>query len=713
MAAMLTTLAAFKGANASYPTGRLYEDANGNLFGATFFGGANGDGTVFEIVKTATGYASTPTTVATFNGTNGLGPNGSLIADVNGNLLGTTDGGGYGSGVVFGIASTGSGYLSYPITLVAFPNPQGPATEGLIADANGNLFGTNRGGAYGRGFVFEIVNTGGAYAATPITVASFNPYGPDNSFSPGNLIADANGNLFGEAAGCSDGHGIVFEVAKTATGYASTPTVLATFSGTSGGYGPGTLTADAHGNLFGTTTQGGAYGYGTVFEIVKTAAGYDSTPITLASLNGDDGAISGRLLIDANGDVFGATHGSGTIGHGGTVFEIVHTATGYASTPITVLNLYGTGSSGPTGGLIADANGNLFGNSNDSSNGGTVFEIKGSGFVVPSPTVTAITPSVTGTVVAGQSMTLTVSMSGAVTLSGGTPTLLLNDGGTATYDAQATAALADPTKLVFDYTVSTTDHNEPYLSVIGGYLNGALILGSNGKEADFTKLYTTYVKLNVVANPPATVTDILTSLHNTTAHAGNTIVFTVVANEGLTVAGGTPTLVLNDGGIATYDATATAALGDPTRLLFSYTVGASDKTVPTLAIVGGYLNGATVTDARGNAPDYSGLTHSFPGLAVDPPPPIAAATMAALPPGIDLSGIAFGPNTTLGYAPNSANTGGTLAVSDGQHNAAIALLGQYAAADFHAQSDFAGGTLVTDPTLSGAALTTFLASPHS
>ena len=53
-------------------------------------GGANGDGTVFEIAKTAHGYASTPTTLVSFNGTNGAYPYGSLIADANGDLFGTT-----------------------------------------------------------------------------------------------------------------------------------------------------------------------------------------------------------------------------------------------------------------------------------------------------------------------------------------------------------------------------------------------------------------------------------------------------------------------------------------------------------------------------------------------------------------------------------------------------------------------------------------------
>ena len=64
----------------------MIADANGDLFGTTDSGGANDDGTVFEILKTAAGYASTPTTLVSFNGANGETPFASLIADANGDL---------------------------------------------------------------------------------------------------------------------------------------------------------------------------------------------------------------------------------------------------------------------------------------------------------------------------------------------------------------------------------------------------------------------------------------------------------------------------------------------------------------------------------------------------------------------------------------------------------------------------------------------------
>jgi len=84
-------------------------------------------------------------------------------------------------------------------------------------------------------------------------------------------------------------NGTVFEIARTGGGYASTPTTLVSFNGTNGWQPHAGLMADAAGDLFGTTTSGGANGDGTVFEIAKTSGGYASTPTTLVSFNGANG----------------------------------------------------------------------------------------------------------------------------------------------------------------------------------------------------------------------------------------------------------------------------------------------------------------------------------------------------------------------------------------------------------------------------------------
>jgi uncharacterized repeat protein (TIGR03803 family) len=228
----LTTLVNFNGADGSYSYGSLIVDDAGDLFGTTTEGGADNDGTVFEIAKTGSGYASTPTTLASFNGANGGTPQAGLIADAAGNLFGTTAGGGANNdGTVFEIAETGSGYASTPTVLATFNSTDGAYPESvLIADAAGDLFGTTNGGGQ-----------------------------------------------------VGVGVGTVFEIAKTSTGYASTPTTLVSFDYANGAY-PffAGLIADAAGDLFGTTVTGGLYYDGTVFELVNNGGG-SYTPITLVS----------------------------------------------------------------------------------------------------------------------------------------------------------------------------------------------------------------------------------------------------------------------------------------------------------------------------------------------------------------------------------------------------------------------------------------------
>jgi hypothetical protein len=195
---------------------------------------------------------------------------------------------------------------------------------------------------------------------------------------------------------------------------AQTLTTLVSFDG-SNGDGPinrAALIFDASGNLFGTTPSGGAYGGGTVFEITTdstTATGYASTPTVLYSFCAVSNCTDGLdpfagLIADASGNLFGTTYEGGAstncTGGCGTVFEIKTdstTTTGYATTPTTLVCFNGTDGNEPLSGLIADAHGNLFGTTAggggstncpfNSFGCGTVFEITGSGFVTGMPVV--------------------------------------------------------------------------------------------------------------------------------------------------------------------------------------------------------------------------------------------------------------------------------------------------------------------------------------
>ena len=129
--------------------------------------------------------------------------------------------------------------------------------------------------------------------ATLTTLVIFND--ANGAFPDGDLIADANGDLFGTSSGGANGDfGTVFEIAKTA---GATPRRPPHWSGstTPTASFQRHLIADANGDLFGTTEEGGANDDGTVFEIAKTAGGYASTPTTLASF--DDATARFRRAV--------------------------------------------------------------------------------------------------------------------------------------------------------------------------------------------------------------------------------------------------------------------------------------------------------------------------------------------------------------------------------------------------------------------------------
>ena len=377
MSDKVTTLVRFKGTDGSAPGGSPFVDVAGDLFGTTSRGGASDDGTVFEITKTSGTYARTPTTLVSFNSTNGAYPTVGLFADAAGDLFGTTTYGGpnVDDGMVFEIAKTDGSYASTPTILASFNGTNGARPNGsLIADTTGDLFGTTASGAKNAGSVFEIAMTGGTYASTPTTLVSFN--GADGDDPVDGLFVDAAGNLFGTTFGGGANYaGTVFEVARTGDGYASTPTTLVSFD-PSDGSPYGRLIADVSGDLFGVTADGGAANDGTVFEIAKTGDSYASTPTTLANFNGTNGAgPSGGLIADANGDFFGTTDEGGANGVG-TAFELVANGGSYALT--TLVSFNGTDGYGPVAGLSFDAAGDLFGTTlygGANFDDGTVFEI--------------------------------------------------------------------------------------------------------------------------------------------------------------------------------------------------------------------------------------------------------------------------------------------------------------------------------------------------
>ena len=265
----IDTLATFNGTNGSTPITGLTEDANGDLFGTTYFGGgAANDGTVFEVASGS----NTITTLVTFTGTaNGANPNSNLVAESAGDLFGATaNGGSSNDGTLFKIAA-GTRTFTTLTSFTGGANGAGPSRGSLLLDATGDIFGTTGGGTYNEGTIFEL--SAGSQTVTTLYTFSNGTYG----VSPQGLIQGSNGYLYGTTqlnGGSTSANGTVFQFST------STDTLTQLTAFTYGKYGEPDIIEDASGNLFGTTQSGGANGDGTVYEVEQgnfTITATDST----------------------------------------------------------------------------------------------------------------------------------------------------------------------------------------------------------------------------------------------------------------------------------------------------------------------------------------------------------------------------------------------------------------------------------------------------
>ena len=239
------------------------------------------------------------------------------------------------------------------------------STAGVIQDAKGNLYGTTQvGGATNNGTVFKLSKTGKETVLYSFCSVS---QCTDGGNPHKGVIQDANGTLFGTTllGGDPCDCGVVYKLS-----IAGKEVVLHTFTGGADGANPNSgVIQDAHGNLYGTTYYGGAYNSGTLFKLSKSG----KETVLYSFTGGADGSSpSGGLIRDAKGNVFGTTEAGGAYGYG-TVFKVSR------RNKETVLYSF-TGKAGdgatPTAGVIQDAQGNLYGTTYSGAYGyGTVFKL--------------------------------------------------------------------------------------------------------------------------------------------------------------------------------------------------------------------------------------------------------------------------------------------------------------------------------------------------
>jgi uncharacterized repeat protein (TIGR03803 family) len=250
-----------------FPSGDLIFDAQGNLYGTTIFGGNNscgdgeGCGTVFELTRSGGSWAESVLYAFTIPLAY---PSWGVIADHSGNLYGnlTGYGGGF-DGAVFQLTPSGSGWTEN--TLYEFDNNQDgyDVQAGLVIDQQGYLVGgTEYGGQSNFGTIFQLNPLpNGTWNLNTIYNFQLAAGGPE-----ANLTMDSAGNLYGTAY--SDGahaFGSVFKLTPTDQGWVYTD--FHDFNRSDGANPISSVLVDAQGNLYGTTSAGGAYGYGVVWEI--------------------------------------------------------------------------------------------------------------------------------------------------------------------------------------------------------------------------------------------------------------------------------------------------------------------------------------------------------------------------------------------------------------------------------------------------------------
>jgi len=262
-----------------FPEGDLTFDPSGNIYGTTFYGGNQGQcgpigcGTVYELTPSGGGWTETILYAPPGLGPVGITPEGGVVLDKSGNAYGVFSGGGPsgavcangGCGTVYKLSPFGSGWT--PQVLYAFTSyygTDGSFPDSVILDPAGNLYGTTYLSDSG-GTVFELAPVNGGWTFTTLhdfyMGADPDPAGPADR-----LLRDAAGNLYGTTAGDGHGYGNVFKLTPSSGGW--TYTDLYDFTGGSDGWYPeGGVVMDAKGNLYGTTSAGGAYGYGVVWEI--------------------------------------------------------------------------------------------------------------------------------------------------------------------------------------------------------------------------------------------------------------------------------------------------------------------------------------------------------------------------------------------------------------------------------------------------------------
>ena len=311
----------------------------------------SGDAVTVDRVASSSGTAKdngrrryTKTILYSFrSGNDGIGPSGRLL-DEGGTFYGETAAGGGssgcynpgpGCGTIFKLAPSGKKYAETILYRFQGANGNdGQVPSGGVVYKNGMLFGTTTyGGNYnlyacyytGCGTVFKLPLSGSG--SEQILFA----FSGTNGAVVSRGVIDKGGTLFGTTNYEGEyGYGTVFDLTPSGAGY--TENTLHEFADGSDGGLPPSGVIDVDGSLYGVTGVGGAHNYGTVYRLTPSGSGYTET-ILYSFTGGSDGKNPGAGVIDVNGSLYGTSGGGGAYNYG-TVFKLTPSGSGYAESTL-------------------------------------------------------------------------------------------------------------------------------------------------------------------------------------------------------------------------------------------------------------------------------------------------------------------------------------------------------------------------------------------
>jgi uncharacterized repeat protein (TIGR03803 family) len=349
--------------NGEYADTDLETDSAGNIYGSTVLGGDHGSGTVFQLSSTGTGWEQTVLYSFT-GGADGGEPYKGVTIDRHGNLYGTAVTGGSGGceggcGVVYKLTqSNGTWNQTVIYAFNGGDDGSGPGAR-VTVDRSGNVYGmTPTGGIYGAGTIYKLQPNAGSY--TFQVIHTFTGGNDGASGSAGRMLLD-HGRLYGAVtAGGMFGSGVVFELTPTTVGEWDFRTLYSFHGQPDGSFPYGALLRASSGKIYGTTYYGGRNGLGAVYELSPRSVGEWNERIIYSFQTGSDGnSPISNLVSDAAGNFYGTTS-EGGLGSG-TIFKLAP-AGGGRWTESVVHSFAGPPDGGFSyNGMVVDPFGNFYG----------------------------------------------------------------------------------------------------------------------------------------------------------------------------------------------------------------------------------------------------------------------------------------------------------------------------------------------------------------